>query len=116
MARVTNTPSRLARKRRLMKAARGFMGAPGRQYKAMKESVHRAWVYAYRGRRRKKRDFRSLWVVRVNAAARARGTTYSRFVEGLGRAGVELDRKMLSELAIHDPRAFDRLVELARGA
>ena len=116
MARVTNTPVRLARKRRLMKAAKGFWGARHRQYKVMKESVHRAWAYAYTGRRLKKRDFRRLWIIRVNAAARARGMVYSRFVRGPQDAGGELNRKMLSEVAIRDPKAFDRLVELAKGA
>jgi large subunit ribosomal protein L20 len=116
MARVTNTPARLARKRRLMKAAKGFWGRRRTQYKVMKETVHRAWAYAYKGRRRKKRDYRRLWILRVNAAARARGVAYSRFVAGLGHAGVELNRKALSEVAIRDPRAFDRLVEVATQA
>ncbi len=116
MARVTNTPVRLARKRRLMKAAKGFWGAPGRQYKVMKEAVHRAWAYAYVGRRRKKRDFRRLWILRVGAASRARGVPYSRFVHGLSKAGVELNRKVLSEIAIRDPKAFDQLVQVAKGA
>ena len=116
MARVTNTPVRLARKRRLMKVAKGFWGARHRQYKVMKESVHRAWQYAYIGRRLKKRDFRRLWILRINAAARARGTMYSRFMNGLKKAGVELNRKILSELAIRDPKAFDQLVEVAKSA
>jgi large subunit ribosomal protein L20 len=116
MARVTNTPARLARKRRLLKAAKGFWGARHRQYKVMKESVHRAWQYAYIGRRRKKRDFRRLWILRINAAGRARGVPYSRLVHGLGKAGVELNRKMLSEIAIRDPKAFDALVEVAKSA
>jgi large subunit ribosomal protein L20 len=116
MARVTNTPARLARKRRLLKAAKGFWGARHRQYKVMKESVHRAWQYAYIGRRRKKRDFRRLWILRINAATRARGMMYSRFVHGLGEAGVELNRKVLSEIAIRDPKAFDAIVEVARRA
>jgi len=116
MARATNTPVRLARKRRLMKAAKGFWGARHRQYKVMRETLQRAWAYAYSGRRRKKRDFRRLWIIRVNAASRARGMMYSRFISGLKKAGVELNRKILSEIAIRDPKAFDRLVEVARGA
>jgi len=116
MARVSNTPKRLARKRRLLKAAKGFWGARHRQYKVMKESVHRAWAYAYVGRRLKKRDFRRLWILRVNAASRARGMMYSRFIHGLKKAGVELNRKVLSEIAIHDPKAFDHLVEVAKSA
>ena len=114
MARVRRTPVRLARKRRLMKAAKGFWGARSRQYKVMRETVHRAWQYAYIGRRLKKRDFRRLWILRVNAATRARGMMYSRFINGLKKAGVELNRKSLSEIAIHDPKAFDQLVEMAK--
>ena len=113
MARVTNTPKRLARKRRLLKAAKGYWGRRKNQYKVMKETVHRAWQYAYRGRRLKKRDFHSLWIVRINAAARARGVMYSRFMAGLKKAGVTLDRKSLSELAIREPKAFDALVQLS---
>lgn len=116
MARATNTPVRLARKRRLMKAAKGFWGARHRQYKVMRETVHRAWAYAYTGRRLKKRDFRRLWILRVNAASRARGMMYSRFIHGLKKAGVELNRKVLSEIAIRDPQAFDHLVEVAKSA
>ena len=116
MARVTNTPARLARKRRLLKAAKGFWGARKNRYKVMKETVHRAWAYAYRGRRLKKRDYRSLWIVSVSAAARARGMMYSRFVAGLKKAGVDLNRKVLSEVAIRDPKAFDALVEMAKQA
>ena len=116
MARVTCTPARLARKRRLMKAAKGFWGARHRQYKVMKESVHRAWQYAYIGRRLKKRDFRRLWILRINAASRARGIMYSRFIHGPQKAGIELNRKSLSEIAIRDPKAFDTLVEMARNA
>ncbi|MFV1959488.1 MAG: 50S ribosomal protein L20, partial [Planctomycetota bacterium] len=78
--------------------------------------VHRAWAYAYVGRRLRKRDFRRLWIVRVNAASRARGMMYSRFIHGLKKAGVELNRKVLSEIAIRDPKAFDQLVDLARRA
>ena len=116
MARATNTPVRLARKRRLMRAAKGFWGARRRQYKVMRETVHRAWAYAYVGRRLKKRDFRRLWILRVNAASRARGMMYSRFIHGLKKAGVELNRKVLSEIAIRDPQAFDHLVEVAKSA
>ena len=111
MARATNTPVRLARKRRLMKAAKGFWGARHRQYKVMKESVHRAWAYAYTGRRLKKRDFRRLWITRLSAAAGEHGLQYSRLIHGLKKAGIALDRKKLSELAIHDPDAFTGIVD-----
>ena len=116
MSRVTSTPVRLARKRRLMKFAKGYWGARSKQYKVMKETVHRAWAYAYQHRRLRKRDFRRLWILRINAAARARGLAYSRFMNGLKKAGVELNRKSLSELAIHDPKAFDEVFEIAQGA
>lgn len=116
MARVTNTPKRLARKRRLLKFAKGFSGRRKNLYKVMKETVHRAWQYAYRGRRLKKRDFRRLWILRISAAARARGVMYSRFIAGLKKAGVALDRKSLSELAIRDPKAFDAILEVAKAS
>jgi large subunit ribosomal protein L20 len=114
MSRVTCTPQRLARKRRLVKAAKGYFGARSKQYKVMKETVHRAWVYAFQHRRRRKRDFRRLWILRVSAAARARGVPYSRLIAGLSRAGIQLNRKSLSELAIHDAAAFDQVVDAAR--
>ena len=107
MARVTNTPARLRRKRRLLKAAKGFWGARSKLHKVLKENLHRAWAYAYKGRRLKKRDFRSLWITRLNAAARARGLRYSQFMQGLTKAGIAINRKILSELAIHDPTGFD---------
>jgi large subunit ribosomal protein L20 len=116
MSRVTNTPVRLARKRRLLKFAKGNWGARRRQYKVMKETVHRGWQYAYAHRRLRKRDFRRLWILRISAACRARGLRYSRFIHDLHAAGIELDRKSLSELAIHDPKAFDGVVAAARGA
>ena len=116
MARVTNTPSRLAKKRRLLKAAKGYRGKRSKLYKVTKESVHRAWQYAFKGRRLKKREFRSLWILRVAAASRARGLPYSRFVSGLAKSGVELNRKALSEIAIRDPKAFDEVFTLAKGS
>lgn len=116
MSRATNTPARLARKRRLLKFAKGNWGARRVQYKVMKETVHRGWQYAYIHRRLRKRDFRKLWILRINAACRARDFMYSRLVAGLKRAGIELNRKSLSELAIHDPKAFDQVVEAAKGA
>lgn len=116
MARATSTPKRLARKRRLLKFAKGNWGARSKQYKVMKETVHRGWQYAYIHRRLRKRDFRRLWILRINAAARARGMMYSRFISGLKKAGIELNRKSLSEIAIHDPKAFDLLVEAAANA
>ena len=116
MSRVRSSPVRLARKRRLMRFAKGYWGARSRQFKVMKETVHRAWVFAYQHRRLRKRDFRKLWIMRINAAARARGLAYSRFMNGLKKAGIELDRKQLSELAIHDPKAFDEVFGVAQQA
>jgi len=116
MSRVNCTPVRLARKRRLMKFAKGYWGARRVQYKVMKETVHRGWQYAYIHRRLRKRDFRRLWILRINAACRARDFMYSRMVAGLKKAGIELNRKSLSELAIHEPKAFDELVDAAKAA
>ena len=116
MARATSTPKRLARKRRLLKFAKGNWGARSKQYKVMKETVHRGWQYAYIHRRLRKRDFRRLWILRINAASRARGMMYSRLIHGLKKAGIELNRKTLSEIAIHDPKAFDAIVEAAANA
>jgi large subunit ribosomal protein L20 len=104
-----------ARKRkRVLKRASGFVGGPGTIYRAAIEFVRKAGVYAYRDRRQKKRHFRSLWVTRLNAALRERGVSYSRFIPALIDAGIELNRKMLSELAVSDPAAFDAIVEMAR--
>jgi large subunit ribosomal protein L20 len=104
----------LRRRARLRKLAKGYFLSRGNLYRQMRTTVTRAGVFAYRDRKAKKRTFRRLWTVRINAAARARGMAYSQFMPGLQRAGVELDRKMLSEIAIHDPSTFDQLVDLAR--
>lgn len=104
------------RRKKLRKLAKGYWGARSRQYRVMKEAVQRSLQYAYRDRRARKRDMRSLWIVRVNAAARARGLTYGQFIHGLKLAKVGLDRKVLADIAVSDPEGFDRLVELAREA
>ena len=114
MARVTNTPARLRRKRRLLKAAKGYWGARSKLHKVLKENLHRAWAYSYRGRRLKKRDFRSLWITRLNAALRERGVSYNRFIPAALAAGITLNRKMFSELAISDPATFDAIVDQVR--
>lgn len=104
-----------ARKRkRILKRAKGFRASPGTQYRQALEFTRKADVYAYRDRRQKKRHFRALWITRLSAAVRARGISYSRFIPALVAAGIELNRKMLSEIAIADPAAFDAIVELAR--
>ena len=116
MPRVRSGVPRLRRKRRLLKRAKGFRGGRRRMYRRAVEAVHRAWAYAYRGRKEKKRQMRRLWIVRINAAVRTHGLSYSRFIEGLKKANIELDRKVLSDLAIHDPSGFGKVVEAARGA
>ena len=102
------------KKKRTLKAAKGYWGARSRQYRSAKETLMRAWRYGWIHRRRKKRDFRRLWITRINAAARNRGLNYSRFMGGLKKAGVELNRKVLADLALTDPDAFDEIVEMAR--
>ncbi len=99
-----------------MKAASGFRGRRSRTFRRALEAVHRAWIFAYIGRKQKKRNMRRLWIVRVNAAARANGLTYSRLIEGCGKAGIELDRKSLADLAIADAGAFTKVAEMARAA
>jgi large subunit ribosomal protein L20 len=116
MVRVTLGAPRRRKKNRYFKQAKGFRGGRSKLWRTVRETLLRSWAYATRDRRQKKRQFRRLWIVRINAASRMRGMSYSTFVAGLKRAGVELDRKQLSELAIHDPSAFDALVEEARGA
>ena len=102
------------RRKRVLKRASGFVGGPGTQYRQALEFISRADRYSYRDRRQKKRHFRRLWITRLGAALRARGVAYNRFIPACIAAGVELNRKMLSELAIADPAAFDAIVELAR--
>jgi large subunit ribosomal protein L20 len=103
-------------KRRLFRKAKGFRGGRGKLLRTMKETLVRAGKHAYRGRRLRKRDFRRLWIIRLNAAVRERGLRYSEFICGLKKAGIELDRKVLSEMAIHDPTAFDSIVAKAKEA
>ncbi len=116
MPRVKSNVARLKRKKQIMKAARGAYGARSKLWKAAKENVERGWAYAYRDRKNKKRDFRRLWIVRINAAARQNDMSYSTFMSGLRKAGVEVDRKILADLAVHDAAAFTVLAEKARTA
>lgn len=104
------------RRNRIRKHAKGFRGGRSKLWKAVVEAVHRKWRFALFHRRKKKGDFRGLWIVRINAAARALGLSYSRLIAGLDKANVKLDRKILSDLAITDPNAFQKLVEAARAA
>jgi large subunit ribosomal protein L20 len=114
MARVKRGVTKRRRHRRILKEAKGFFGARHRLFRVAREAVERAWVYAYRDRRRRKRDFRSLWIARINAAAREHGVSYSQLIAGLHRAGVEIDRKNLADLAASDPQAFSDLVARAK--
>ena len=116
MVRVTYGAPRRRKKNRYFKQAKGFRGGRSKLWRTVRESMVRAWAYSYRDRKVKKRQFRRLWIVRINAAARLRGMNYSRFIAGLGKADISLNRKQLSELAIHDPAAFDQLVESAKSA
>jgi large subunit ribosomal protein L20 len=99
-----------------MKAAKGAYGGRSKLWKAAKETVERGWKYAYRDRKAKKRDFRKLWITRINAAARLNGMSYSTFMNGLSLSGLEVDRKILADLAVHDPAAFTAIAEAARKA
>lgn len=114
--RTTKGAARNKAKRRLFKKAKGYVGGRGRLLRTVKETLIRAEAYAYRDRKVKKREFRKLWIIRINAACRQRGLRYSQFIFGLKKAGIELDRKQLSELAINDPAAFDQIVEKVRGS
>ena len=114
MARVKRGVAAKKRRRRILDAAKGNYGARGRLLKSAREAVERGWRYAYRDRKQRKRDFRKLWIARINAAAREHGISYSRFVNGLERAGLEVDRKILAELALADPKGFAELARLAK--
>ena len=114
MPRVKGGPSHARKRKRLLKRAEGMRGASGTIYRAALEFVRKAGVYSYRDRRQKKRHFRSLWITRLNAALKARGISYNRFIPAAALAGVELNRKMLSEIAISDPATFDAIVEKVR--
>jgi large subunit ribosomal protein L20 len=116
MPRVKSNVARLKRKKQVMKAARGAFGARSKLWKAAKENVERGWAYAYRDRKNKKREFRRLWIVRINAAAHQNDMSYSVFMNGLRKAGIEVDRKILADLAVRDPAAFTALAERARSA
>jgi large subunit ribosomal protein L20 len=116
MPRVRSNVARLKRKKQVMKAAKGAFGARSKLWKAAKENVERGWRYAYRDRKQKKRDFRRLWVVRINAAAHLNGMSYSVFIDGLKKAGIEIDRKILADVAVRDPQAFAVIADQARAA
>ena len=114
MARVKNGAVTKARHKKVLKQAKGYFGSKHRLYKTAKEQLMHSGQYAYRDRKQKKREFRKLWITRINAACRQNDISYSRFIEGLTKAGVEVNRKMLSEIAINDPKTFTELVKVAR--
>ena len=116
MPRVRSNPVRLKRKKQIMKAARGAFGARSKTWKAAKETVERGWRYAYRDRKNKKREVRRLWIMRINAAARQHDMSYSVFINGLEKSGIEIDRKILAEIAVNDPAAFAAIAEQVRTA
>lgn len=116
MSRVKRGTVRRAKRRRILARAKGYFQTKSKLYRAAKEAVDKALGYAYVGRRLRKRDFRRLWIVRINAAAREHGLTYGQFIDGLKAAGVLVDRKMLADLAVTEPAAFAALAERARAA
>ena len=116
MARVKGALNTRKKHKKILKLAKGFRGAESKQYRTANQAVMRAMQNAYVGRKRKKRDFRRLWIARISAAAKMNGMNYSTFMNGLKKAGVDINRKMLSEIAIADPAAFTKLVEAAKAA
>ena len=116
MPRVKRGNKKLQRRKKIMELAKGFIGSRGRLYRTAKETVERALAYSYRDRKVRKRDFRGLWIIRINAAVRDHGLSYSRFIDGLKKAGVAIDRKVLAELAVNNPEAFAQLASVARQA
>ena len=114
MSRVKRGVAARRRKNRILKQAKGYRGARSRLLKTAREAVEKGWKYSYRDRKQRKRQFRGVWIARINAATREHGLSYSRFMHGLAQAGVEMDRKVLAELAVSDPQAFGSLVALAK--
>ena len=116
MARIKGAVNAHKKRRKIMKLAKGYYGSKSKQYRAAQEQVMRSLRYAYIGRKQRKRDFRKLWITRISAACKLNGMNYSTFMHGLKLAGIEMNRKMLSETAIHDPAAFTALCEKAKAA
>ena len=115
MSRVKRGVTAHKRRRKILKLAKGFFGARSRLIRTATEAVNKAMKYAYRDRRVRKREFRQLWIARINAAARFNNISYSRLVDGMNKAGIELDRKIMAELAVNDPQGFARIVSMAKG-
>jgi len=116
MSRATNAVARRRRRKKVLSEAKGYWGRKHSSYRFAKEQVQRSGRYAYRDRRNRKRDFRRLWIVRINAAARREGMSYSDLMHGLSEAGVEVNRKLLADIAVRDPQGFRRFAEIAREA
>lgn len=116
MSRVRRGSRRARRRKKILKQAKGYYGTKSRAHRVAKLAVDRSLKFAYRDRRQKKRNFRSLWIIRINAGARLNGLSYNRMIEGLKKAGSEINRKMLADLAVRDPGAFADLVDVAKGA
>ena len=116
MPRAKNAVASWARRKKVLKSARGYWGRRNRLFKTAEEAVHRGWSYAYRDRKQRKREFRKLWIIRINAAARLNGLTYGTLIHGLKSANVEIDRKALAEIAVNDPAAFASIAETAKSS
>jgi len=116
MARIKRAVNAHKKRRKVLKLAKGYWGSKSKQYRTASEQVRRSLRYAYEGRKMRKRDFRRLWIVRINAAARLSGMSYSTFINGLKKKNIEVNRKMLADLAVNDAAAFAQLVELAKEA
>ncbi|HUF61621.1 MAG TPA: 50S ribosomal protein L20 [Verrucomicrobiales bacterium] len=116
MSRATNSPASRKRRKRVLQKTKGFRGFRSKLFRYAKDAIYKAQYWSYRDRKTRKRNFRSLWIQRINAAARARGMTYNRFMEGLKACGIDLDRKVLADMAVRDEDAFNVLVESAREA
>lgn len=114
MARVKRAVNALKKRRKILRLAKGYFGAKSKQYRTANQAVMKSLQYAYVGRKLKKRDFRTLWIARINAAARINGLSYSRFINGLKLAGIQINRKILSDLAVNDINAFNELVNVAK--
>jgi len=116
MARIKRAMAKRKRKKKFFKLTKGYFGAKSRQYRTVREASKRSGNYAFRDRKARKRDFRRLWITRINAAAREHGLSYSKFIIGLKLASIDLDRKMLSDMAVNDPKAFSQVVEAVKKA
>jgi large subunit ribosomal protein L20 len=114
MPKSSSSVARKRRHKKYLKAAKGYYGARSRLYRTARETVERAWAYAYRDRKDRKRQFRRLWIARINAAARLNGTSYSKLIHGLSKSSIELNRKMLAEIAVTDPAGFSAIVAKAK--